>query len=399
MKRDSRRLFSSIEHLSKCSPALLIRFAQQHPDDFGKLIKDGHIPPDNQADKLDLATLVPILTGTGISQALGDALFLVNAFASPRNRRILEEEVRHTKPALTVSFPPDMSDADYAMAVWLARPVASVLEAALSRVTLKSRRSFAYFTPSNPDAAAHAPLVTDAMLARLAAQLKGALKGNGRSRGVAVIPFLDEPDEDWFLVRRSCLPERITYFDDAENEVSLSVTLRTYDVVVFDRVTGMLKVNTKDKLQELYRQAFSDMYFRSLSFFQKKDIFTLDPLRSGELNTVSCEGVEGVSSVDLFSVGYSVEENFMPTHHSVSRINWYATTTGDTAPVPRDAATINYAIFDVRGPRQRGARRCRVDRGNTLSYCRDDEAKSFETFLRLRGFARGMNVLTRDRAA
>jgi hypothetical protein len=399
MKRDSRRLFSTIEHLGKLSPKLLVLSLHQHPDDFGELIKIGAIPPEDQADKLNLETLIPLLTGTGISQSLGDSLFLINAFASPRNRRILEEEVRNTKPPLALSLEPDVSDADYAMVVWLARPSGSILEAALSRVTLKSRRTFAYFTPSNPALAAHAPAVTDPMLARLAIQLRGALKTSGRSRGVAVIPFLDHPDEDWFLIRRSRLPERITYFDDEDNEVSFSAVLRTYDVVVFDRVTGMLKVNTRDKLQELYRQAFSDMYFSNLSFFVKKNIFTLEPLRSGSIAVVSRDGVEGITAVDLYSVCYTVEDNFMPTRHDVSRKNWYATTTGAKAPVPSDATEINFARFEVHHRGQRAPHRCRVDYGNTLSYCRDDEHRAFETFLRLRGFARGMDALIRENAA
>lgn len=399
MKRDSRRLFSTIEHLSKLSPGLLVRFLHQHPDDFGGLIQSGAIPPVDQADSLNLAELIPLLTGNGISQALGDALFLIDTFASPRNRRILEEEVLHTKPALELTLPPETSDADYAMSVWLARPGSTILEAAVSRVTLKSRRTFAYFSPKDPSTAAHACSVTTPMLERLVRQLRGALKSSGRSRGVAVIPFLDHADEDWFLIRRSCLPERITYFDDTENEVSFSAFLRTYDVVVFDRVTGMLKVNTKDKLQDLYRQAFSDMYFRDLTFFEKKDIFTLEPLRSGSMDTVSREGVEGVTLVDLYSVSYTVVENFMPTRHDVSRKNWYATTSGGNPPVPPEATDINFARFEVHLRGQKTPHRCRVDRGNTLSYCRDDQARAFETFLRLRGFARGMDALIRDRAA
>jgi hypothetical protein len=399
MKRDSRKIFSSPDYLIRFSPNLLIRFAQHHPDDFGPLIERGLIPPESEADTLELGNLIPVLTSAGISHALADALFLINAFASPRNRRILEEEVQHTHPPLPVALLSDLSDADYAMSVWLARPHASILEAALSRVTLKSRRSFHYFSPSDPLAATRAPAATDDRLARLADQLRGGLKKSGRSRGVAVIPFLDDPNEDWILIRRSKLPERITYFDDDEKEVSLSVIPLDYDVVVFDRVTGLLKVNSRDKLQELYRQAFSDFYFRSLTFFEKKNIFTLEPLRSADLHTVSVEGVSGISSVDLLSVGYTIMENFLPNQVSVCRRNWYATTTGDRPPVPREATAINFALFEVKSPRHKVPRRCRVDSGNVLSYCRDEDAKSFEAFLCMRGFAVGMEALIRDSAA
>jgi len=399
MKRDSRKTFSTPEYLTRFSPVLLIRLAHQYPEDFEPLISSGKIPPESEADTLRLADLVPLLTSSGISNALADALFLINAFASPRNRRILEEEVRHTTPALNVNFPPELSDADYALSVWLARPQSSILEAALSRVTLKSRRAFHYFCPSDPAMAGRAPIVHPDRLARLASQLRGGLRSSGRSRGVAVIPFLDHADEDWFLIRRSSLPERITYFDDEEQEVSLSVILRAYDVVVFDRTTGMLKVNTRERLQELYRQAFSDFYFRDLNFFVKRDIFNLNPLRSAAVNTVSAEGTAGVSHVDLYSVCYTVMENFLPKQFLVSRRNWYATTTGTQAPVHSDADSINYAIFEVKYPHQKAIRRCRVDAGNVLSYSRDDEAKAFESFLMMRGFARGMEALIRDSAA
>jgi hypothetical protein len=199
MKRDSRRIFSTAENVSRFSPHYLIRFALKHPDDFKPLIDAGHIPPETEADKLDVASLVPLLTSTGVSQPLGDALFLINALATPRNRRLLAEEVQHTRPRKGLDFPAALSDADYAMAVWLTRP--SILEAALSRVTLKSRRSFHYFTPGNPEEAARAPAMTEERLARLTEQLKGALAVSGRPRGVAVIPFLEDSNEDWLLVR------------------------------------------------------------------------------------------------------------------------------------------------------------------------------------------------------
>lgn len=399
MQRDSRRIFSTPEYLTRFSPVLLIRLAHLFPDDFELVISSGQIPPESAADTLRLADLVPILTSSGISNDLADALFLINAFASQRNRRILEEEVKHTTPELNVNLPPDISDADYALSVWLARPESSVLEAALSRVTLMSRRAFHYFCPRDLSMASRAPVVHPERLTRLVSQLRGGLKTSGRSRGLAVIPFLDDANEDWFLIRRSTLPDRITYFDDSEEEVSLSVILRAYDVVVFDRTTGMLKVNSRDRLHELYRQAFSDFYFGDLTFFVKRDIFNLDPLRSSSLSAVSTEGAAGVSHVDLFSVCYTVMDNFLPKQFVVSRRNWYATTTGDEAPVPTDADKINYATFEVKYPYHKVPRRCRVDAGNVLSYSRDDEAKAFESFLVARGFARGMETLIRDSAA
>jgi hypothetical protein len=195
------------------------------------------------------------------------------------------------------------------------------------------------------------------------------------------------------------LPERITYFDEDDVEKTKSVMLRVYDVVVFDRVTGVLKVNARDDLQELYRQAMSHIYFGSLTFFEKRDLFTLEPLRSAAAGTVSRDGVDGISTVDLWSVGYSILEDGAPTEYNVRRKQWYSTTMGTRAPVPPEASSINYAIFEIQASHQRVARRCRVNRGNMLSYSRDDEAKAFETFLRLRGFARGMNALIRASAA
>lgn len=397
--RDSRKLFSSIEYLGRFSPALLVRFLQQHPDDFREYMESGVIPSDDRPDQLNLAELLPLLTRTGVSQTLADSLFLISTFATPRNRRILEEEVRSTKPSLNLMLPDALSDADYALSVWLARPFPSVLEAALSRVTLKSRRTFSYFTPGHPERAIDAPVVSSKMLDRLTSQLKGALKPTGCSRGVMVIPFLDSPDEDWFLIRRSRLPERITYLDESEKEVCISAMLRVYDVVVFDRVTGFLKINCCDKRHELFRQAFSDMYFRDLRFFVDKRIFTLEPLRSGSLDVVSCAGVDGISSVDLYSVCYNIDENFNSTRVDVSRKHWYATSARDTAPVPSSATDINYARFEVKFPGSKKPHQCRVDAGNTLSFSRDDAAKSFETFLRLRGYARGMDALVRNNAA
>lgn len=397
MKRDSRRIFSSVEQLGKFSPVLLIRFAHKHPEDFKSLISTSVIPTEEHADKLDVAALVPLLTSAGVSEDLGESLFMINVFSTPRNRQILEDEVRATRPVRGLDFPPGLSDADYALTVWLKRP--SILEAALSRVTLKSRRTFHYFAPGNTQVAAHASAITEDMLARLTDQLKGAFTGAGRTRGLRVTPFLDDPNEDWLLLRRSRLPERITYFDEDDQEKSKTVMLRVYDVVVFDRTTGFLKINAPDELVELYRKAFSLLYGNTMTFFEKRDLFTLEPLRSAAATTVSVAGTTGMSSVDLLSVGYSIEEDGAPTDFHVKRKNWYATTMGTRAPVPSDSKHIKHAIFEVCTAHRKHPRRCRVDHGNTLSFSRDDEAKAFETFLKLRGFARGMDAIISATAA
>lgn len=397
MKRDSRRIFSSADQIGKFSPILLIRFANKNPDDFKALINSGVIPTEEHADKLDAAALIPFLTSAGVTEYLGEALFMINVFSTPRNRHILEDEVRATRPARGLDFPPGLSDADYALSVWLKRP--SILEAALSRVTLKSRRTFHYFTPANTQVAANAPAITEDVLNELTVRLKGAFAGAGHKRGLRVTPFLDDPSEDWFLLRRSRLPERITYFEEDDQEKSQTVMLRVYDVVVFDRTTGFLKVNAPDALVELYRQAFSLLYGTTMTFFEKRDLFTLEPLHSAAATTVSVSGTTGMSSVDLLSVGYSIEEDGAPTDFHVKRKNWYATTMGSRAPVPVDSKHIKFAIFEVCTAHRKQPRRCRVDHGNTLSFSRDDEAKAFETFLKLRGFARGMDAIISTKAA
>ena len=123
MKRDSRRIFSSVEQLGKFSPVLLIRFAHKHPEDFNALVKAGVIPTEEHADKLDVAALVPLLTSAGVSEDLGESLFMINAFSTPKNRRILEDEVQATRPRRGLDFPPGLSDADYSESSRLSLPV------------------------------------------------------------------------------------------------------------------------------------------------------------------------------------------------------------------------------------------------------------------------------------
>ena len=397
MSRDSRKLFSSIEQLGRFSPGLLVRFAHKHPQDFAELIKSGEIPTEDKADTINLAAIVSVLMKSGVSDELSDAMFLINVLATPRNRRLLEDEAAHIKSRRQLDFPKGLSDADFAMTLWLLRP--TILEAALNRVALKSRRTFHYYLPANTEDAANAPDMTDARIATLAKLLRDAHTADGRPLGVAVIPFLESGDEDWYLVRRSRLPERISYFEDNDEEKHKSVRMRVYDVVVFDRTTGVLKVNARDEIQELYRLAFSEAYFGRIGFFEKKDIFHLTVLKSADARIVSCEGLVGLAGVDLWKVGYSINEDGAPIDYEAKRKHWYSTTRGVKAPVPPEAEGISFATFDVTFKNHRLSRRCRVDRGNTLSYSRDDDAKAFEAFLRTRGFIRGMAILTSDRAA
>lgn len=394
MKRDSRRLFSSVENLGKLNPKYLVRLAHRFPDDFKELMAEGVIPQESKADKLDLSKLVPVLTNRGVSEELGDALFLINAFSTPYWRQTLSWEVNNARPPVKIVTDETTTDADYAIMAWLERPL--LLESALARQTLKSKRTFHYYTSRDLSRAAQAPRVSDEMIEHISKQLRLSLKKGGVSRGVQVIPFIDDADEDWFLIRRVNLPEKISFIDEHEEEKSITVMAKTYDVVVYDRTTGMLKVNTRFKQEELYRMVFSDCYFRDITFFEKKEVFTLESFRNP---TMTASKVPGITIVDLNEISYEVCRNIRVMQYKVYCKDYYQHGMDMEPPVPEDAQQINYACLTFKFDGRKQTHSVRIRRGNVLSYCRDDLARPVEKFLQQAGIMINVQTMVKSDAA
>jgi len=215
-------------------------------------------------------------------------------------------------------------------------------------------------------------------------------------RGIQVIPFLEDPVEDWYLIRRATLPERITYIDDQDREASITVMAKVYDVVMFDRSTGLLKVNSKNKHEELYRQAFSDFYFGDITFFRRDKIFTLESFRNPDIPAIK---VPGIKSVDLNEVRYRIYEELEPTEYCKSRRNYYQTNLSQQAPVPKDANEIIHAKLAVHFEGRKDPHVVTVTNGNVLSYSRDDIARPVENFLREAGIMVNVPMLVSTHAA
>lgn len=402
MSRDSRRLYASPEAISRITPSLCWDFLEPFSI---PLAEAGFVlPARSHAEKLDLPKLISAITtaaakGGNEVNALSDALFFTSLIATPKNRRLLQEEIEARRLTKKLAVPDTLSDADYVIRVWLADH--GLLEAAASRATLKSRRAFHYYLPTDLQVAAAIDPVNATQLEALRSILLAALKQDGRGRGLAIIPFLESPDEDWYLIRRSRLPERITYHDDHGNEVSLSVWLRVYDAIFFDRRTGVLKINARDDLEELFRAAFGAFYTGNPAFFDKRSIFTLAPLRSADPNTLHCEEGSGLSSVTLAECMYHLYEDGTLTKHVVAKKDWYGETRGLRAPIPDNAEILGHARFDVKSTRNSAATRCTVHEGNVLSISRDEVSVAFEDFLRQPEhlFMKHVHLLTRAVAA
>lgn len=395
MSRDSRRIFSSAEYLGRFDPVLLVRFAHRHPSDFARLIATGAIPSEREADKLDLAALVPLLTSTGISDGLADALYLINALATPKHRRLLESEVARRQ--VTLPSVAAESTADYVMRVWLHDP--TLLEAAAARTSLVSRRSFAYYTPASTDIAASIPRFNDRLLETLTAKIRSNLGPKGRGRGLTIIPYLDSPQSDWFLIRRSRLPERITIHNEVGAEEHKSVWFRVYDVAVFDRLTGVLKINCREKIDDVYRTAFGTVLADNMYFFEDRSIFTLNPLRSTDINTLHCRDVASLAHVALEHCLFDRYKFGVLMRESVSTQDWYAVAGGLESPIPANAEISVEATMNVTFSGPKRSTKCTVRQGNRLAFGRDEHAALIEDFLIKRGFMQHVHVIRRDIAA
>jgi hypothetical protein len=275
----------------------------------------------------------------------------------------------------------DISVHDFILLTWLRYP--DLLEAAQSRVVMKRQRTFCTCPPTrgevHPFDRSELGAIT-ALEKGLADILPGCNSGS-----VKVLEYDDEnSNEVWFLVRRTDFLERVAVMGESGAPEVIFVRPLRYDVVVYDKVHGELRINSDKSLQCEYRQEFGQFLFGRQDFFSKRDVYSLDVLFKNDSSFLDCTKIPGIEWIRLTEVSYVFPGSFGIKHiensSDIVRSKWLK-----NQPLVPSGVTIRYAKFDVLFEGASSPRSVQIMAGDCANYSRDADMSALDMWLRISG--------------
>lgn len=366
--------FTSVGVLAKFSPEYLVEFLGRYPDYLASRAVELSVPAGDEA--FDYEAIIPLFAQMrdDTPYELLEAAFFIEQMASRSGRDKVVQEARARN--IRLDYPPDLSVHDFILLTWLRHP--ALLEQAKSRLILKRQRAFALYPPLLGEV--H-PYSRSSMgtLPQLERRLAAVLPGSERG-GVAVLEY-DEGDEAWFLIRRGDFVERQGVLNASGSPGTIFFRPLRYDVVIYSKIHGELRVNADKSLHVEYRQEFGDFLFGRHDFFAKRDVFTLDILLQNDPSFLDCSGLPGLSSIRLTEVCYE-----FPGTLGIRRVDQATdlvqSNRARNTPLVPVGATIRYAKFDVQFEGSSERRSARVTTGNVATYSRESDSTALENWFR-----------------
>lgn len=376
----SFRRFTHAYALREVDPAALIELLRPHA---AFLAAHGAVLPSDPG-MFDIERVeIALLTTVGdLPIELVDALWHIHEMSTPAGM----ESLLNAAEQSGISMPADrLAPADIATRVWVAD--ADLLRRCHSELSVSRRRSFETFVPAKGASLAWVPPGPET-IATLDAAVAAWYVANRRGLGARVLYF-DHGDEVRFLVRHGGPYRREGSLEDGKPGC-VRYRPMAHGIVVFDRRTWELRINGGTKRERAaYRELVGlHIFGRREMFPPDPDRYDLEPLRAQGRRSLVCTDVPGLASVRLIELSLYVGG---PYHRrKVEK--------ADDVLVALDAAgetiaadsLLTSATFEVRFADGRKPRPVTIRHGNTASYTRDTDAEIIETFLRRRGFVKGV---------
>lgn len=338
------------------------------------------LPLQGNAAELNYQSLVDIFSTPDASspKELLDALFLIDEMSTAEGMDALLAAAAAAHLALDSNE--ESSPADIAVQVWLIDR--DILERKHAEQFLIRPKSFEYFQSRHT-----VPPTCNPPTASRRHQLERDLddwfeeKRRGRATRVFIYP---SEHEVRFLVRHG---------EPFKREESLhgagvgSVCYRPlkYDVVVYDRRLGELRINAQLVGEKnLYREKIGHHFFSDSGCFPGTRKYTLEPLRELEIDALACGDVEGIESISLTEVDFywGGAHGEVEVRKAGDLFAALATRKGHFPSSPR----IVKAVFRVKFADSKTPRSVKIRPGNIAEYTRDSDALLIEQWLALRGF-------------
>ncbi|MCE9615074.1 MAG: hypothetical protein K8T26_12420 [Lentisphaerae bacterium] len=384
MSADSRKAFSHAEELTKFHPETLHGFLMQEP--YAEYVKrrgialPEHPTAESMPWKLLPELFMRIVEGETPPDLVRD-IVLIAEMSKPQGHEKLKAEASVRGIEI-----PDIEGRtlhDYAMRACMVDR--KLLESAHSRVVLERQRAFDYYPPAAgiSEAAIRTPKAAD--IRALEKRLSMWFHRDNMGRAATVIPY-EFTDDLWFLIRHG---GRMEMFSDVQDDGKLDIHFIRqlhYDVVVFNRRLGELKIKAPDKLHASYLFHFGELLTGDSNFFGKRELFDLERLRTFGRHHAPWRTVADVECCGLVEMGYSIRHAAGRTDTRRSKTCLTNALLPSEDLVPAFAERVEYAVFSVRFGRGGKPRPVRIKAGRRANYCRDNDSIALEEWLRANGF-------------
>ncbi len=292
------RHFSSPHVLRAIAPERLLAFLHPYHSFFAD--RGYELPAVDADEEIEYQRLVDIFMSPSEAspRELLDALFLVDEMSTHEGMDALIEAA--SRDSITLDDGDEHSPADIAIQIWLCN--SDILERKHAEQFVFKPKSFEYFQTDRDEPPTFASLPT-ATRRNLERELDDWFEEKKRGRGTRVFAYPDE-NEVRFLIRHGEPFKREESL--AGTDVS-SVCYRPlkYDVVVYDRQLGELRINARlVGEKKLYRQLFGKHLFGDENCFPGTAKYTLEPLRDAGADSLACFDIEGIESIVLTEVQF-----------------------------------------------------------------------------------------------
>ena len=372
------RHVSSAHVLRAIDPDRLLAFLQPHRGFFAG--RGYELPAAGTGEEIEYQRLIDIFMSPSEStpRELLDALFLVDEMSTHEGMDTLIEAA--SREGVTLDDGDEHSPADIAIQVWLQN--SEILERKHAEQFLFKPKSFEYYQTDRDEPPPFTSLPT-AVRQRLERDLDDWFEQKRRGRGTRVFAYPDE-HEVRFLVRHGEPFKREESLTGADVS-SVCYRPLKYDVVVYDRQLGELRINARlVGEKKLYRQQFGRHLFGDENCFPGTAKYTLEPLREYGADSVACGDIDGIESIVLTEVHF-----FWGGGQGEIEIrkaaDVFAALEARGRQMPERARIIK-AVFKVKFADSNTPRSVKIRPSNIAEYTRDCDAAVLEQWLSLRGF-------------
>lgn len=387
MTVECKKKFANVGVLKAFTPQYLARLLtrfQSYLDARGVCL-----PVDPAKDNMPYREIVGLCmqTGPDTPEEFLDALHLISTMGTEKGRSMIEDETRHRRIALKAS--PDLANADFALVAYLEH--GNLLEETQARAAMERKRAFSYYPLRTGNEIPALDEIRPESLDRLGRSLDAWYHNHGYGPAqssakplTTILPY-DETDEVWLLIRRSSRRQHQPVLDEIHGAAALTFRPEEYDVLVFNRMFGELKIAAPPKFHDIYREYFGSVFFDDGMLFATRNVFSLGALISCTAARFQRNDVPGIIRAEMRSIEYSVMS-------SAGRRMAERSDDGDILADRRAHDTVAPAnavmVEEVRMHfffRAGGSGRTVViGNGNTLHYSREADSAAVEQWLQLR---------------
>ena len=303
--------FTNAAILKRICLPLLLEFLESD-ETFRPFLEARGMTWAREEDGFEYDQLASILMSPGMDtpEELLDALYFVDNLSDPECYDRILQEAEDAGIDVTTADGDDPSSEDLTLRVWLADPL--ILERVHAEMYRSKPKSFLSFFPveaERPDL----EIPSDAVRTSLENDLNEWFYWKKKGRGARVFPF---PKEDgfWFLVRHGQRIKREETLEADESSGSVFYRPAKYDVLIYYPDTGELAIFTETKgEQETYCALLGKHLFEDEKFFEFKNPvakYTLQPLIDLGRDALACSDVEGIESIELYTLDYCRDSEF-----------------------------------------------------------------------------------------